>query len=309
MEAMADNPPGRRQGKAVKGSLPSRISRPRRRKTLLVKSFEYEGHTLSYEVHGRGPRLLVYMNGLLLDTGINRRLADALAEKGNRVVLLDLLGHGRSDKPRHASAYRMDLYARQLVALLDALEAEQAVLGGPSLGANVSLLAAAAAPERVRGMVIEMPVLESAVPSTAAVFIPLLTALRYARPLARVTSAAVRALPRSGFDPLDSVMNALSLYPEEMAAILHGVLMGPIAPTYEERTSMHIPTLVVGHRLDLIHPFSDAAKLADQLPDGHLARAHSVIELRLRPRRLSTQIGDFLDEVWSEASSVREAAG
>src|SRR5439155_1203541 len=84
----------------------------------------------------RGDRLLVYLHGLLLDAEVNRGIAEALARRGNRVVLLDLLGHGRSDKPEHASVYRIDLYAHQVFALLDHLGAEQAVLGGVSLGAN-----------------------------------------------------------------------------------------------------------------------------------------------------------------------------
>jgi pimeloyl-ACP methyl ester carboxylesterase len=70
------------------------------------------------------------MHGLLLDANLSRGLARRLAAKGNRVVLLDLLGHGRSDKPRHAGPHRMDLYAEQVLCLLDELGADQVVLGG-----------------------------------------------------------------------------------------------------------------------------------------------------------------------------------
>jgi len=48
--------------------------------------------------------------------------------------------------------------------LLDHLGVPQAVVGGTSLGANVALEAAVLAPERVRGLVLEMPVLENALP-------------------------------------------------------------------------------------------------------------------------------------------------
>ena len=133
----------------------------------------HRGHRLVYEAHGEGDRLIVYLHGLLLDADLNRGIARALAEQGNRVVLLDLLGHGRSDKPAHASEYRMDLYVEQVIALLDALGADDAVLGGVSLGANVSLLAATAHPQQVRGLVLEMPVLERAAPSVALTFVPL----------------------------------------------------------------------------------------------------------------------------------------
>ena len=58
----------------------------------------------------------------------------------------------------------------------------EAVVGGVSLGGNVSLLVAAQAPERVQGLVIEMPVLEWALPAAAITFIPMLLAVHFARP-------------------------------------------------------------------------------------------------------------------------------
>jgi len=127
----------------------------------------YGRYRLSYEIYGSGDRVLVWLHGLLLDANLSRGLARRLAARGNRVVLLDLLGHGRSDKPRHAGAHRMDLYAEQVLCLLDELGAEQVVLGGVSLGTNVSLLATVQAPGRVRGLVLEMPVLEWAAPAAA----------------------------------------------------------------------------------------------------------------------------------------------
>ena len=78
-------------------------------------------YRLAYEVYGSGPRVLVWLHGLLLDANLSRGLARKLAARGNRVVLLDLLGHGRSDKPRHAGLHRMDLYAKQVLCLMDEL--------------------------------------------------------------------------------------------------------------------------------------------------------------------------------------------
>ena len=262
-------------------------------------SFVHRGHRLAYEVHGSGERLLVYMHGLLLDAELNRGIARALARSGHRVVLLDLLGHGHSDKPDHAAEYRIDLYVDQLLALLDEIDAPEAVLGGLSLGANVSLLAAVHAPDRVRGLVLEMPVLERAAPSVALTFVPLLLTLHYAHLPAVLLTGLMRRLPRTGFGPLDSVLNAASLDPDQMAAVLHGVLLGPVVPTVEERRAINIPALVLGHRADLIHPFSDAVNIADQLAHGQLVRARSPFELRLRPARLTAEIATFLDDVWS----------
>jgi pimeloyl-ACP methyl ester carboxylesterase len=261
-------------------------------------SFVHQGHELVYDTYGDGGHVIVYMHGLLLDAELNRGIAGALAERGNRVVLLDLLGHGRSDKPTHASAYRIDTYATQVFALLDELEVGEAVLGGLSLGANVSLFAATQHPERVRAVVLEMPVLEWATPAAAMAFVPIVLAAHYGRPVLRVFTDLVRRVPRTRFGPLNSALNAASVPPEVLAAIMHGVLVGPVAPTQEAREGIAAPALVLAHRNDLIHPFNDARSLARQLPNAELVPARSPFELRVRPERLTGRVAEFLREVW-----------
>jgi hypothetical protein len=62
---------------------------------------------------------------------------------------------------------------------------------------------------------------------------------------------------------------------------------------------MRTPALVIGHGRDPIHPFSDAGMLASELPDARLVHAHSVLELRVHPERLTREIADFIDGCWS----------
>jgi pimeloyl-ACP methyl ester carboxylesterase len=264
-----------------------------------TEHFEHRGHRLVYDTYGEGDRVLVYLHGLLLDADLNRALAASLAERGHRVVLLDLLGHGRSDRPTRATDYRIDSYAEQVVALLDHLEVPRAVLGGVSLGANVSLMAAAVHPERVTGLVLEMPVLEWAVPAAALAFTPIVLAAHYARPVVAAVAGVAARLPRTPFPPLNSVVRSASLPPEVLAAVMHGVLVGPVGPTQEQRERIEAPTLVIGHGRDLIHPFNDADNLARDLPAGELLRARSMFELRILPRRLTAAIADFLDRAWA----------
>ncbi len=107
-------------------------------------------------------RTLILVHGLLLAKTMHVPLARALAARGNRVVTVDLLGHGESDRPRDMWRYSMRFFADQVVALMDHLKVERAVVMGTSLGANTALEIALEEPQRLQGMVIEMPVLDNA---------------------------------------------------------------------------------------------------------------------------------------------------
>jgi pimeloyl-ACP methyl ester carboxylesterase len=94
---------------------------------------------LEYTEYGSGDTWVVLLHGQLMPRRMHQPLARALAAEGLHVVTLDLLGHGRSDRPADPRVYSMSAFAEQVVALLDHLGADQAVVGGTSLGANVSL--------------------------------------------------------------------------------------------------------------------------------------------------------------------------
>src|ERR1700704_2693705 len=124
-------------------------------------------------------RPVILVHGLLLSQEMHRPLAEDLAARGNRAITVDLLGHGESNRPRDMWRYSMRFFGDQLVALMDHLQIDEAVVMGTSLGANTALNIALTAPERLRGMVIEMPVLDNALMWSAMAFTPLLAALTF----------------------------------------------------------------------------------------------------------------------------------
>ena len=65
------------------------------------------------------------------------------------------------------------------------------------------------------------------------------------------------------------------------------------------------PTLVIGHRRDPVHPFSDAGLLAEELPNCRLLEASSILELRIAPDRLTDEIAAFIEECWRPRSAQR----
>jgi pimeloyl-ACP methyl ester carboxylesterase len=273
--------------------------------------FEHEGRRLAYTVYGEGPRTTVLLHGLLLSQKMHRPLARALAREGNRVVTLDLLGHGRSDRPRDMSAYSMPFFGEQVIGLLDHLEVDEAVVAGTSLGANTALEAAAAHPERVRGMVVEMPVLDNALLGCAIAFTPLMVALTFGEPVMKGVSWATRKLPTGRVWGADVLLDTVRQQPGPSAAVLQGLFFGRVAPHRDIRRTITAPALVIGHDRDPVHPFSDSDALVSELPNARLLRADSLFELRLTPERLTGEISGFLDECWKPRRKVRarRAAG
>jgi pimeloyl-ACP methyl ester carboxylesterase len=270
--------------------------------------FGYGGQRLAYSVHGQGPRVTVLTPGLLLSQKMQTPLARTLAGRGNRVITLDPLGHGASDRPRQMWRYSISEFAKQVLALLDHLELEQAVVGGTSLGANISLEVAATAPERLRGVIIEMPALDNAIPACGAAFTPLLFALTFGEPVMKAVARLARAVPRDRVPfGLELGLDWLAQDPGPSGAVLQGILFGRTAPDHTVRKSLETPALVIGHPRDPVHPFSDADMLAAELPNAKLIDANSIVELRLKPKRLTAKIADFLDDVWREESEQPHA--
>jgi pimeloyl-ACP methyl ester carboxylesterase len=269
------------------------VSEPR------TRQFKHDGYRLVFDDYGQGPHTVVLMPGLLLSRKMQDPLARALAERGHRVISLDPLGHGQSDRPRDMWRYSMPLFGEQVVALLDHLKVEQAVVGGTSLGANITLEAAILAPERMRGLVVEMPVLDNALPGCAIAFTPLLLALTFGAPVTRLVAKGARRVPRGLHNMLDVGLDWISQDPGPSSAVLQGIFFGRAAPPRSERSTIETKALVIGHTRDPVHPFSDSDGLVRELPNARLVEASSILELRLTPERLTTEIAGFVDECWA----------
>ena len=277
--------------------LPARMAEPR------VGSFTHEGFRLVYDEYGSGPRHLILLPGLLLPRLMHRPLAEELAAHGNHVYTLDLLGHGDSDQPRDMWRYSMPLFGEQVVAFLDHLGLDEAVVGGTSLGANVTLEVAAAAPGRLRGLVVEMPVLDNALLGCALAFTPMLVGLTFGAPITRMVGRIARRVPRGLHNLTDTGLDWISRDPAPSAAVLQGLFFGRTAPPRWERGRIETKALVLGHPRDPIHPFSDADMLVRELRNGRMLEANSLAELRLAPARLTKEIAAFVDECWKPAAA------
>jgi pimeloyl-ACP methyl ester carboxylesterase len=254
---------------------------------------------LEYTEYGSGPHWVVLLHGQLMPRRMQQPLARTLAGAGLHVVTLDLLGHGRSDRPADPLVYSMSAFGDQVVALLDHLGAERAVIGGTSLGANVSLEVAASAPDRVKGLIIEMPVLDNALEAGIIAFVPLMFAARFAPFTVNGLRMLTRPIPR-GLVPFWAgiALDTMDQRADSVAAILHGIIFGRIAPSSRQRRTITAPALIIGHSADPIHPFADSAMLARELKNSQFVRASSLLEWRWRPERLDRTAIDFALGCW-----------
>src|SRR5262245_66087862 len=95
------------------------------------------------------------------------------------------------------SNYSMTFFARHVEALMDHLDLDEAVVGGTSLGANTTLELAYLEPKRLRGMMIEMPVLDNALLAVVVIFTPIMLGLRFGAPILRMLASGARRIPRT----------------------------------------------------------------------------------------------------------------
>ena len=254
---------------------------------------------LEFTEYGDGDAWVVLLPAELLPRRMQQPLARVLAAEGFHVVTLDPLGHGRSDRPADPQAYSVTVFAEQVVALLDHLGAPQAVIGGISLGANVALETAAIAPARVRGLILEAPILDNGVEAGILTFGPLLLTARFVPLAVTALRRVTRPVPR-GIVPFWAgiALDTCDQRPGAVAALVHGLFFGRAAPSARERRRIDVPVLLVGHPLDPMRPMADVEMLAGELPQATLVRSRSPLEWRLRPHRLDAAAVDLVTRSW-----------
>ena len=248
---------------------------------------------LHYEVHGKG-RPLVLLHGMWSNSGLWRRVVPELTGH-NEVILLDHMGHGKSDRMK--VPYRLATYASDVRQLLDYLEKPRASLVGFSLGASVAqeayfqdpsgvealILAATPPPYRTRWMVgIQLVSLLETVGITS---------------LKKETIKALGRRYSKGTDKgfIEKTLKELASYDDgEFARLLRSAWdRGNVG----REAGIRVPTLIVVGEEDRIRGHS--VSMHQAIPGSRLSVIpgcdHSV--LFDRPEWVAREILRFLDEV------------
>jgi pimeloyl-ACP methyl ester carboxylesterase len=111
---------------------------------------KFDKTKVHYKSLGKGDTALVLIHGWTADMNSWRYQVPAFDGKV-RLILIDLPGHGKSDKPK--TDYTMDYFAKAIDAVLTEAGVEKAVLAGHSMGTPVVRQYYRRFPKKVLGLV------------------------------------------------------------------------------------------------------------------------------------------------------------
>ena len=116
------------------------------------RSAQFDGLRVHYESYGAGPEALVFIHGWACDLTFWRGQQPLYDHPDRCALLIDLPGHGSSDKPHRA--YPIEFFARAVEAVMRDAEIERAVLIGHSLGGPIAYAFLREFPEKASALVL-----------------------------------------------------------------------------------------------------------------------------------------------------------
>jgi pimeloyl-ACP methyl ester carboxylesterase len=268
------------------------------------------GHNVSYRVAGEGPTL-VLVHGIAGSSEQWEPAMRALAERFH-VVAPDMLGHGRSAKPR--GDYSLGAYASGIRDLLIAIGRPRATVVGHSLGGGVAMQFAYQFPERCERLVLVSSgglgnevhlLLRAATLPGAELVLPLIAHARL-RAAGEAVGAALRRLGlRAGPDVAELARSYGSLSDAEARAAFLHTLRAVIDPTGQRVSATDrlylaadMPALIVWGRRDPIIPATHAGAAHRGMPGSRLVLLDDAGHFPQLddPIGFAALLGEFMDE-------------
>jgi pimeloyl-ACP methyl ester carboxylesterase len=117
---------------------------------LFAADVKYDGARVHYESYGQGPEALVFIHGWTCDLTFWRGQAPVYEK--HRSLLVDLPGHGQSEKPD--VAYTQERFARAIEAVMRDAGVDRAVLVGHSMGGPVAITFPRLFPAKTKALVL-----------------------------------------------------------------------------------------------------------------------------------------------------------
>ncbi|GMU92309.1 MAG: hypothetical protein AMXMBFR4_13670 [Candidatus Hydrogenedentota bacterium] len=190
---------------------------------------------------------------------------------GVRLISMDCRAHGETRPLGPLDKISMAAFADDVVALLDHLHVEAAVIGGISMGAAMSLNLALRNPSRVVGLVLQRPAwLDAPLPDhlSSMVYIgQLIRGHGAAKGLELFKDSEIYARLRRESPDVAASALAQFKHPRAEETVVKLERIPRDAPCeYRAWTRLRLPTLVLANRSDPVHPFEYGEILAREIP-------------------------------------------
>jgi len=259
------------------------------------------GFDMYYRERGEGPPL-VLIHGLLNSVD----MADALGETPMylagrfRLISYDSPGHGRSGYTTDPADYTWDALAEDLHELLRHLGIERATFWGGSVGGGTALVFALRHPEMVERLILRPPPpIGQQASAPGAQLFGGLALLIEGLGLEKAVDIALALRPWAGLKDAAPALFAwirkwlLSLNAEGIVPAIRGIVLGPEIP-HQRFPEIKVPTLIVAHPGDDLHPLVSAKVLHEAIQGSRLVVAPSIIHYQQHPEELAAIVEEFL---------------
>ena len=186
-------------------------------------------------------------------------------------ITVEMRGHGRS-QAGETRQFSIKTFAEDLASYIEAHHAAPIVVGGISMGAAIALRIAVHRPDLVKGLILARPAWTTdAAPANTAPNAEVGRLLAGADPgVAKqifLESETARSLAEVAPDNLASLVGFFERQPlSETSALLTAISADGPGVTRQNLARLAIPTLVIGHERDAIHPVAHARSLASDIP-------------------------------------------
>ncbi len=260
------------------------------------RAFEHDGIKFNYQSAGSGVPFF-FQHGLGAD--LTQPFGIFRPPPGIQLLSMDCRAHGKTTPVGPEDKISLASFANDLLALMDHLDFDKAVVGGLSMGAAFSLNLAMRRPERLLGLVMLRPAwLDGPRRDNIAVFGAVATLLRQYGPeegLARFKQTEIyqRAL-------LESPANAGSLAAQfmlpraqETVARLERIPLDSPGGDRTDWRKIKLPALVMANDRDAIHPLNYGVTLAREIPG---AQFEEITPKSIDPERHQAEVQRHLEK-------------
>jgi len=222
--------------------------------------------------------------------------------KEQKLVRYDARGHGKSQPSYHPEDYHWQNLGKDMLALADAIGANQFIAGGDSMGCATTICAAVQSPKRMKGLVLVIP--PTAWETRAAQGklyrrFALMGGLLGGKGLVRMMSSNMeRMLPtwmvQAEPEKLAGMQQGLSaLKRRTMWNVMRGAASTNLPPRKDLEALVEIPTIILAWVGDPTHPVTTAEELHRLLPQSELFIAQGYEEFKTIPQRLRTFVSNI----------------